>query len=212
MLVASGRTAVAAGNIGLPFIDAAGLDVEVLVLEVSSFQLQFTERFHPAVSCWLNLAEDHLDWHPTMAHYAAAKARIWAAQRAGDVAVLNASDAGVVAAAASPAHGLPAGVTRVTFGAGGAGGPGAGDYFVDGQGMLRGPGGLELVAVRELRRSLPFDIDNALAASACALAAGASPEGCRSALRQFENLPHRVALVAEGGGVRWYDDSKATTP
>lgn len=209
MLVASGRTSVAAGNIGLPFVDAAALDVEVLVVEVSSFQLQFTEEFHPSVSCWLNLAEDHLDWHPTMAHYAAAKARIWAAQRAGDVAVLNVSDPGVVAAAASPEHGLDAGVTRVTFAAGSGV---AGDFFVDEKGMLRGPGGLELVAAHELRRSLPFDVENALAASATALAAGASPEGCRAALLQFENLPHRVSLVAEGGGVRWYDDSKATTP
>jgi len=83
MLVESGLVAVAAGNIGLPFIDATALDCDVLVAEVSSFQLQFTDAFHPAVSCWLNLAEDHLDWHPTMAHYAAAKARIWAAQGAG---------------------------------------------------------------------------------------------------------------------------------
>ncbi len=111
--------AVAAGNIGLPFIDAAGLDVDVLVTEVSSFQLQFTDRFHPAVSCWLNLAEDHLDWHPTMAHYAAAKAKIWAAQGPGDVAVLNADDDAVMAAAADPGHGLGAAVKKVTlFGAG----------------------------------------------------------------------------------------------
>ena len=65
--------------------------------EVSSFQLQFTETFRPAVSCWLNLAPDHLDWHPTLDHYAAAKARIWANQATGDTAVFNADDPVVAA-------------------------------------------------------------------------------------------------------------------
>ncbi|HEX3539452.1 MAG TPA: UDP-N-acetylmuramoyl-L-alanine--D-glutamate ligase [Acidimicrobiales bacterium] len=208
MLVQSGRVAVAAGNIGLPLVDAAALEADVLVAEVSSFQLQFTERFHPAVSCWLNLAEDHLDWHPTAEHYAAAKARIWANQGAGDVAVVNAADAGVMATAGNPTHGLPAGVTRVTFdGAGGA----TGDWHVDGD-MLRGPEGIGLVTVGEMVRALPIDIANSLAAAATALAAGASVEGCREALRQFIGLPHRVELVAECDGVRWYDDSKSTTP
>lgn len=209
MLVASGQVAVAAGNIGLPFIDAVALDADVLVTEVSSFQLQFTDQFHPSVSCWLNLAEDHLDWHPSMAHYAAAKARIWARQGAGDVAVVNACDPRVVAAAGDAAHGLSPEVTRVTFA--GRAGVGA-DFFMDHEGVLRGPGDLELVSRAALYRSLPLDVENALAASATALAAGASADGCRATLRQFEGLPHRVELVADSGGVRWYDDSKATTP
>ncbi|MDQ6613262.1 MAG: UDP-N-acetylmuramoyl-L-alanine--D-glutamate ligase [Actinomycetota bacterium] len=213
MLVQSGLVAVAAGNIGLPFIDAVELDADVLVTEVSSFQLEYTERFHPAVSCWLNLAEDHLDWHPTMAHYAAAKARVWAAQGAGDVAVVNACDAAVMAAARDPGHGLPGGVGMVTFAGSLSGsGSGPGDFHADPDGLLVGPEGLELVSVDELTRSLPLDVANALAAAATARAAGASIEGCRSALRQFTGLPHRVQLVGEQGGVRWYDDSKSTTP
>ncbi len=200
---------MAAGNIGLPFVDAAGLDADVLVTEVSSFQLQYTDRFHPAVSCWLNLAEDHLDWHPTMAHYAAAKARIWAAQRSGDVAVVNADDPAVVEAAADPELGLADGVARLTFSA--AAGSSA-DFHLGAGAMLAGPGDLELLATAELPRALPLDVANALAAAATALAAGASVEGCRSALRQFRGLPHRVELVAEQGEVRWYDDSKSTTP
>ena len=218
MLVQSGLVAVAAGNIGLPFIDAAGLDADVLVTEVSSFQLQFTDRFHPRVSCWLNLAPDHLDWHPTMAHYAAAKARIWASQGAGDVVVVNADDPAVMAAAADIELGIGPEVAVVTFsaaaagGAAGVAGPRHVDFSLDRRGVLMGPAGLELVAATELPRSLPLDIANSLAAAATALAAGASPEGCRSALRQFMGLPHRVELVAEAGGVRWYDDSKSTTP
>ncbi len=117
MLVESGLVAVAVGNIGLPFIEAAELEADVMVDEVSSFQLQYTEHFRPAVSCWLNLAEDHLDWHPTMAHYAAAKARIWAAQGAGDVVVVNADDPAVMAAVRDATTGVPPGVTVVTFSA-----------------------------------------------------------------------------------------------
>ena len=93
MLVASGIAAVAAGNIGLPLVEAVATDAEVLVVEVSSFQLQLTESFHPAVAVWLNLAPDHLDWHPDLEAYAAAKARIWRRQGGGDTAVLNAEDA-----------------------------------------------------------------------------------------------------------------------
>lgn len=212
MLVQSGRVAVAVGNIGLPLVDAATLDADVLVAEVSSFQLQFTERFHPAVSCWLNLAEDHLDWHPTADHYAAAKARIWANQGPGDVAVVNAADPVVLAATRDPRHGLPAGVTRVTFAGPGPGAaPGTGDWRLDGD-QLTGPDGIRLVSVGEMVRALPLDIANALAAAATALAAGASVDGCREALRQFIGLPHRVELVAECDGVQWYDDSKSTTP
>ena len=166
-----------------------------VVAEVSSFQLQFTESFRPDVSCWLNLAEDHLDWHPTMAHYAAAKARIWAAQRAGDVAVVNADDPAVMAAADHPDHGVPAGVSRRTFSI-----AGPADFSVDRRaGVLAGPGGAPLVAIGALRRALPHDLANALAAAAaCALAVGATAEGCRQALERFETLPHRVAAGRRG--------------
>ena len=193
MLVSSGLVAVAAGNIGLPFIDAAALAADVLVAEVSSFQLQYTDAFHPAVSCWLNLAEDHLDWHPTAAHYAAAKARVWARQGPGDTAVVNGEDPAVGAAAADADHGVPAGVEVVTFGLA------AGDYHQDSE-VLIGPGGVPIVKSSELTRSLPLDVANALAATATARAVGASMEGCRAALRQFTALPHRVELVAERDG------------
>jgi UDP-N-acetylmuramoylalanine--D-glutamate ligase len=208
MLTASGHRAVAAGNIGLPLIDAAAMPADVLVAEVSSFQLQFTNRFRPDVSCWLNLAEDHLDWHPTMAHYAAAKARIWVAQGAGDVAVLNADDPVVLAAAADPRNGIPSGVRRLTFAI-----AGPADFQVDRtNSLLVARGGAVLVEIAAMPRALPHDLANALAASACAISAGATAEGCRQTLETFLPLPHRVQLIREAGGVRWYDDSKATTP
>ncbi|HSS08553.1 MAG TPA: UDP-N-acetylmuramoyl-L-alanine--D-glutamate ligase, partial [Acidimicrobiales bacterium] len=208
MLNRSGRPAIAAGNIGLPLIEAAPAEDRVIVAEVSSFQLQFTERFRPRVSCWLNLAQDHLDWHPTMVHYTAAKARIWAAQARGDAAVINGDDRAVMAAANDRQFGITRGVTRTTFSV-----KDSADFWVDRRGgLLRGPDGIELVSVDDLPRALPHDLANALAASAVALAAGATIEACRDSLVTFRGLPHRVELVGQAAGVHWFDDSKATTP
>ena len=199
MLLASGRTAVAGGNIGFPLSDAVRRDVDVVVAEVSSFQLWWTDTFRPVVAVWLNLAEDHLDWHPDLDAYVAAKARIWAHQRKDDVIVVNVDDpivAGRVAGAPSRVQ---------TFGL-----AQPADWHVA-EGELRGPPG-RLLPVAELRRSLPHDVSNGLAAAAAALSAGGTLEGVRTALRTFGGLPHRLTLVADAGGVRWYDDSKATNP
>ena len=199
MLAASGIAAVAAGNIGVPLVEAASGPADVLVVEVSSFQLELTEQFHPGVAVWLNLAPDHLDWHPDLEAYGRAKARIWARQGSDDTAVVNADDADVMRWAAT----APSRV--VTFALG------DGNYRVEG-GVLRTPDGDEIVDVASLRRSLPHDVANALASSAAALAAGAELDGVRAALRDWEGFPHRVALVGDAGGVQWYDDSKATNP
>jgi len=199
MLTASDVAAVAGGNIGLPLSDAVRRDVEVVVAEVSSFQLWCTDTFRPKVGVWLNVAEDHLDWHGHVDAYQAAKARIWAHQKKGDLAVANADDAVVSRYAAdAPARVETFGLVEPA------------DWCVV-DGVLVGPPG-EILPVSELRRSLPHDVANALAASAAALAAGANIAGVRRALRQFDNLPHRLALVADAGDIRWYDDSKATNP
>ena len=201
MLVAAGKRAVAAGNIGLPLIEAVATDIDVVVAEVSSFQLQHTDLFRPAVAVWLNVTEDHLDWHPDFEHYVAAKARIWRNQHAGDVAVVNAEDP-VVLSASRTAPGRV-----ITFGLD------AGDYHMDRAGArLVTPGGDEIIAVASLPRALPHDLANDLAAVAAAVAAGADLAACRSVLETFGGLPHRVQLVGDAGGVRFYDDSKATTP
>jgi UDP-N-acetylmuramoylalanine--D-glutamate ligase len=204
MLVASGRRAIAAGNIGLPLVDAASSAVDVLVAEVSSFQLQHADTFHPAVAVWLNLAEDHLDWHPDFEHYVAAKTRIWRNQGAGDVVVANAEDPVVMSAArTAPGRVITFGLER-------------GDYHVDREDLespaLVTPSGEKIAAVATLPRSLPHDLANDLAAVAAAIEAGADLGACRSVLGSFAGLPHRVQLVGDAGGVRYYDDSKATTP
>jgi len=201
MLVRSGVAAVAAGNIGVPLADAVAGPADMLVVEVSSFQLELTEEFHPAVAVWLNLAPDHLDWHADLESYGRAKARIWARQGDDDTAVVNADDEAVQRWAAT----APSRVVR--FGLGGA----PADFRVVG-GVLRTADGTEIVDVTALPRALPHDIENALAASAAALAAGAELDGVRAALAQWKGFPHRVALVGDAGGVQWYDDSKATNP
>lgn len=202
-LQASGVAAISAGNIGVPLIEAASSDADVCVAEVSSFQLEYTEDFRPRVSCWLNLSEDHLDWHPTLEHYSAAKSRIWVNQLAGDTAVVNADDPAVLAAASS----VPADVTIARYSALDS----SADYRVEG-GAIVGPDATRIIDVSSLPRYLPHDVSNALAAAAVALSAGATVEGCRGALAGAPMLPHRVSLVGSADGVDWYDDSKATTP
>ncbi|MDQ4070898.1 MAG: UDP-N-acetylmuramoyl-L-alanine--D-glutamate ligase [Actinomycetota bacterium] len=201
MLSSSGVPSIAAGNIGLPLCDAvANPDLKVVVAEVSSFQLAFAEAFRPAVAVWLNLAPDHLDWHGDVDAYASAKARIWAKQGPSDVAVVNADDPLVMAQAAhAPSRIVTFGLTSERA------------AYTVADGWLRGPEG-PLVDVASLARHLPHDLANALAASAAALAAGANLDGVRAALGRFAPLPHRLTLVAYSGGVRWYDDSKATNP
>ena len=200
MLVASGLRAVPAGNVDVPLVEAIeDPDTEVFVVEASSFRLTFATAHQPVVGAWLNFAPDHLDVHRDLTGYEAAKARIWANHGQGGLAVANADDPVVMRWA-------PEGERTQTFGI-----HEPADWHIA-DGVLRGPDGLDLLPVGELTRSLPHDRSNALAAAATALAAGATPDGIRAALRAFRSLPHRVELVGEAGGVRWYDDSKATAP
>ncbi|HVF32168.1 MAG TPA: UDP-N-acetylmuramoyl-L-alanine--D-glutamate ligase [Acidimicrobiales bacterium] len=201
MLTEAGRTVIAAGNNDLPLVDALDrADVELFVVEASSFRLQFTERFRAGVGVWLNLSPDHLDWHPSVDHYAEAKFRLWANQRNDDVALANADDPVVV----EWSRHAPSRV--VTFGLGESA-----DYRIA-EGALRRPGGAVIAEIDRLPRRLPHDLSNAIAAAAAALEAGAGVDAVRAVLERFEGLPHRVQLVGDAGGVRWYDDSKATTP
>jgi UDP-N-acetylmuramoylalanine--D-glutamate ligase len=201
MLRESGVRALAAGNIGRCLLDVVDEPVDVLVAEVSSFQLAFCEQFRPAVAVLLAVAPDHLDWHGGFEHYTASKAKVFANQHDDDVLVYDADDP-VAAGLAQRAPVRRIAVSRAA----------SSDGFTVAGGVLRAADGAELARVDELRRSLPHDLTNALAASAAALEAGASVSGVRAALGAYATLPHRVALVGEARGVQWYDDSKATNP
>ena len=199
MLEASGVRAVAAGNTDVPLVSALDHEVDAFVVECTSFRLAYLTAFRAEAAAWLNFAPDHLDWHDSLASYERAKARVWERQQPEDVAIGNLDD-DVVAHHLASAPGR-----QVTFGSK------RGDYRVEGDALI-GPKG-PFVAVAELRRSLPHDRMNALAAAAAVLETGlAEEDAVARALRAFEGPPHRISLVGESEGVRWYDDSKATTP
>ncbi len=200
ILTAAGRHAVAVGNTDVPFVEAVDDDsVDVFVVECTSFRLAFTDRFRADAAVWLNLAPDHLNWHASMDTYEAAKARIFELQTADDAAIGFVDDAAVMA------HLRRAPGRQRTFGTSGA------DYHLDGD-QLTGPDG-PIAPVSAMRRSLPHDITNALAASALVLEAGlADPSSIASALGAFEAPPHRLEPIGTWDGIEWFNDSKATTP
>jgi UDP-N-acetylmuramoylalanine--D-glutamate ligase len=201
MLQASGIRAAAAGNPDVPLvaaIDDAAIDV--FVVEASSFRIDHSERFVPHVGTWLNFSPDHLNLHRSLASYELAKAKLWRDQSPGDFAIGCIDDPVVMR------HLRNAPGRQVTFGLG----PGA-DYRVERDRLLTDAGTL-IVNAAQLPRRFPHDLTNSLAAAATALAGGATIEGCREVLVRFRGLPHRITLVGERDGVRWFDDSKATTP
>jgi UDP-N-acetylmuramoylalanine--D-glutamate ligase len=200
MLAGAGKRVVAAGNNELPLVDAVDQALDVIVVEASSFRLELTETFRPVVGTWLNVSEDHLDWHGSLDAYAASKEKLWAHQRADDVAVANADDPVVLAAARR----APSRVLTYSLEDRSADAHLAGDDLV-----VHG----EVVIARDaLRRAWPHDVSNALAAVLTARAGGADVASCADVLGRFAGLPHRVELIGDAGGVRFYDDSKATTP
>ncbi len=200
MLQRSGQRAVTAGNDALPLVEAIDRDdVDVFVVEASSFRLGHTDRFSPRVATWLNFAPDHLDVHRSLAAYEAAKARIWRDLDDDGVAVANADDPVVMRNRDQTRRAVT--FSTVT----------AADYHVDGDRLVR-PGNRTVIPVDELWRAMPHDVSNALAAAATAEAAGADVDAVREVLRTFSGLRHRVELVGEARSVRWFDDSKATVP
>ena len=197
MLQHSGIQALAAGNIGLPVLDAlAKTETEVYVLELSSFQLETTASLQLVAAANLNVSADHLDRYQDLADYAAAKQRIY---QHSALAVYNADDALTVPTTATQALALS--LTDNSSGYGIVQHQGQ-DYLL--------VAGEPLLPVTEMSLFGKHNQFNALAAAALALAAGASRQAIASTLRSFRGLAHRCELVAERQGVRWVNDSKGT--
>ncbi len=205
MLEASGRPVFVGGNIGTPLIDCveATPAAEVVVAEVSSFQLDTIDAFRPAVGVLLNITPDHLDRYPDFAAYADSKMRLFENQGPADIAILNGSDPVIAGRAGAlrsrtlyyhtpdPRTGgasVAAGVLTVRL-------PDRAALAFDlGRFSLRGP----------------HNAENASAAALAALAAGASPEGVQRTLDTFTGLSHRLEPVGTVAGVAYVNDSKAT--
>jgi UDP-N-acetylmuramoylalanine--D-glutamate ligase len=192
----AGLPVTVAGNVGTALVSLEGrLQADALVVcEVSSFQLEDTVAFAPEAAVLLNLTEDHLDRHGTLAAYREAKLQVFAHQPAGTLAVVPArlplDDAGGAA-------------ERVTFGEG----PGADLGHVDGELRWRGE---RLMVAAELALRGAHNRENSMAAAAACLARGVDPGAVRSGLSTFAGVPHRLEPIATVGGVSYVNDSKAT--
>src|SRR5215218_9671345 len=197
----AGEPVAVAGNVGTPLSELAGqIEPDATVIcEASSFQLEDTDFFAPECAVFLNLAPDHLDRHHDLESYLAAKLRIFANQGNDDLAIYNADDPQLVGAD------LGGCARRVAFCVGAA--PecevalAEGTIFYDGEPLLRAA---ELGVLGE------HNVANAMAAAAAALSLGLDREAVAAGLRSFAGVPHRLEPVAEIGGVRFVNDSKAT--
>lgn len=205
MLAAAGRRVLVGGNIGVPLsaqVDAS-TDDTVHVVEASSFQLETTEWFHPRIAALLNFSPDHLDRHPDVASYAAAKQRIFANQTAEDWTVVNAESAEALALArASRARPIRYAMNDRA----------GADVFAD-RGFIwqrTSDGDVPLVPLSAVRLAGAHLLSNVVAASAISSLAGADAGAMARALDAFTGLEHVMEPVATIGGVRFVNDSKAT--
>jgi UDP-N-acetylmuramoylalanine--D-glutamate ligase len=205
LLAESGRPVLVGGNIGRPLAgEALAFPGEGwVVAEVSSFQLETTETFRPCVAAVLNVTPDHLDRHGSLAAYTEAKARIFRCQEPSDWAVLNRDDPG--AAALTPR----VRARLLWFSRRGAVAEGA--HVRDGWVVLRLDGEERPVCpVAEIRLRGDHNLENVLAATACAGALGVPAERLRGAIGAFRAVRHRLEWVRDRGGVAFYNDSKGT--
>jgi len=202
MLTAGGRSSVLCGNIGSPVLDVLNEPADLLAVELSSFQLHWAPSLRPEAGVVLNIAEDHLDWHSTMAEYAAAKARVLD----GRVAVVGLDDA-----RAAALLGTAAAPVRVGFR---LGEPGAGELGVRGGRLVDRAfaDDLALLPADAIPVPGPVGVLDALAAAALARSVGVPPEAIEAAIASFRVGRHRAEVVAVADEITYVDDSKATNP
>ena len=205
VLAQSGLKTSVGGNIGKPVIEMVGNSTPETwnVLEISSFQLETIETFHPKVAVILNITPDHLDRHRTFEGYVAAKARIFENQGSADFAVLNLDDATCVSLA-QRVKAKVIGFSRrqpVQTGA----------YIKDGKIVYRdGQGEREVLPLSAIPLKGAHNQENVLATVCVAMLAGCKPAQVLQAVSGFRAVEHRLEFVAAINGVEYYNDSKAT--
>jgi UDP-N-acetylmuramoylalanine--D-glutamate ligase len=208
ILTAGGLPTLVGGNIGTPAISLAEQATRemVIVLEVSSFQLETIQTFRPKIAVVLNVTPDHLDRHKTFEAYVDAKARMFENQRGDDFAVLNEDDETCVEMAARTEAQVFwfSRLKEVKQGA----------WVSDGKILFRDGAGeksqREIMQVSEIPLKGAHNLENVLAAVCAGALMGCAPEKIRQAVREFKAVEHRLEFVATIGGVDYYNDSKAT--
>jgi UDP-N-acetylmuramoylalanine--D-glutamate ligase len=195
---AGGHPAHACGNQGTPLSGLVGAvhPAAWLVVECSSFQLEDVHELRPRAAVLLNLAPDHLDRHPDLAHYREAKLRLFRRQEPGDLAILP---DGLDPPGRAPAHRLS------------QDGPGP-DVVAWAEGGLHLAGAGRVAAWEELPLRGRHNRENQMAAAALAAHAGVAAEAIAEGLRSFPGVAHRLEPVGTADGVRFVNDSKATNP
>lgn len=218
MLTASGMKPIVAGNIGTPLCaaaESAGPE-HCLVVELSSFQLKGTREFRPTVAVLLNVAETHLDYHGTMEDYITSKSLLFANQRAEDTAVINWDDpvcrqlvphlkAEVFPFSLSEELAVRSVFVRPSYVSEEEDGLARVIIYRDQEGKEH-----SIIEAGELALPGRFNVENALAAIAACIAAGAEPGDLVKPLRAFRGVEHRLEFVADKAGITYYNNSKAT--
>lgn len=201
----AGLRVATGGNLGTPVTSFVKGDrsYEFVVVEVSSFQLETVERFHPSIGGFLNISPDHLDRHPDLEDYIGAKARLFANMTAGDAAVTNMDDERVQEVTANS--------TADRFGFSRTSLLAEGSYVRQGR-MVIGTGGVEKDVMETRKILIPgnHNLENALAAAAIAWKMGVPVESIKRILKTFPGLEHRMELLGYFRGVPVYNDSKGT--
>lgn len=207
ILIGAGIETQVGGNIGVPVVDLIekSSDTSWSVLEVSSFQLESTVLFHPRIAVILNITPDHLDRHGSFENYALAKERIFSAQTASDMLVLNADNARTAEAVARTAaqvywFSLEREVAQ-------------GTWARDGEVVFRAANSNAIepvISLKDIPLKGSHNVENVLAAVCAARLAGASAAAIAKAVASFQAVEHRLEYVATVNGVEYYNDSKAT--
>ncbi len=203
MLADGGKRVWVGGNIGSPLIEACEEDdIEFVVCEVSSFQLEWIEDFKPFIGILLNITEDHLDRHPSFRDYAETKVKLFMNQKPSDYAILNGDDPVVTFLSGD----LPSHIVRFSL----QGGVMDGAFIEGDEIRLSLKGGREVYPIADIRLKGLHNLENVMAAIVASRLCGVERDTIIETLKGFEGLPHRVEFVREYRGVSYYNDSKGT--